>query len=93
MSLPDFKTPEAYEYPAQRIGVPLDMALPDAAGLGRLVVVCDDLFVRDCGGAAEEAVAGPTAMASWGPSGSFAVIDRFRPAPGRTITVYRLAGG
>ena len=49
------------------------------------VIVCDALFVRDCGGPAEEAY-----LASRGFTGdaAFRLVDRWLAAPGRTISVY-----
>ena len=50
-----------------------------------LVIVCDALFVRDCGGPAETAF-----LASQGQTGDAALrlVDRWVAAPGRTISVY-----
>ncbi|HEX7473761.1 MAG TPA: glycosyltransferase family 39 protein [Candidatus Limnocylindrales bacterium] len=80
-SLPDFKTSEAYVYPVQRLGGHLRADITDTIGLGAYVVVCDDLFVTDCGGTAEDhsvaALAEPLRL-----------VDRFVAAPGRTISVY-----
>jgi len=89
LSLPDFKTPEAYLFPLQRGGADASMdpaAMPTPT---TIVVVCDALFVDDCGGPAEDAVIGgrpPT-----GSGAKPALVDRFEAAPGRTISVYRLA--
>jgi len=80
-SLPDFKSAEAYLYPAERLGGNLHLDLAGTVGLGAFVVVCDDLFVTDCGGPAEDrsvaALAEPLRL-----------VDRFLAAPGRTISVY-----
>ena len=80
-SLPDFKSSEAYVYPVQRLGGHLRADITDTFGLAAYVVVCDDLFVTDCGGAAEDhsvaALAEPLRL-----------VDRFVAAPGRTISVY-----
>lgn len=80
-SLPDFKTAEAYLYPVGRLGGHLRLTVPGTVGLSAYVVVCDDLFVTDCGGPAEDhavaALAEPLRLK-----------DRFVAAPGRTISVY-----
>jgi 4-amino-4-deoxy-L-arabinose transferase-like glycosyltransferase len=94
VSLPEFKTAEAYLYPARRLGLGVGSAVADPMGLDRLVVLCDDLFVQQCGGAAEDAAARAYATTAWGPGeAGIAVLDRFRPAPGRTISIYRLGPG
>lgn len=46
---------------------------------GAIVLVCDSLFVATCGGAAEAAAV---------PAAGFNLVDRFVPAPGRTISIY-----
>jgi 4-amino-4-deoxy-L-arabinose transferase-like glycosyltransferase len=84
MSLPEFKAPDAYLYPLTRIGATIDSVVPDAMGLQALVVICDDLFVDDCGGPAEDAAAGAYRAGS----PSIELADRFSAAPGRTISVY-----
>jgi 4-amino-4-deoxy-L-arabinose transferase-like glycosyltransferase len=84
VSLPEFKAPDAYLYPLTRIGAPVSSLTLDPLGVRALVVLCDDLFIDDCGGSAEEEAAG-----AFGPDGlSFRLADRFRPAPGRTISVF-----
>jgi hypothetical protein len=93
LSLPDFKTPEAYLFPLQRAGADAAMATPaDVAALGgkpgTVVVVCDSLFVPDCGGSAEDVL---VASIVAGGSGPLTLADRFEAAPGRTISVYRVA--
>jgi hypothetical protein len=87
-SLPDFKGPEAYVFPVVRdwMEVVNVRALP--AG-GILAIVCDDLF-RDaieeaCGGPAEDAEADASIA-------SPRLVDRFSPAPGRTISLYEVGG-
>ena len=90
VSLPDFKTAEAYAYPAKRLGVPLALALADTTGLDRLTVLCDDLFVTGCGGSAEDAVAASYATDAWGFGAASSLVERFRPAAGRTISIYTL---
>jgi 4-amino-4-deoxy-L-arabinose transferase-like glycosyltransferase len=80
-SLPEFKSAEAYLYPVRRLGGNLRLSVPGTVGLGAYVVVCDDLFVPDCGGPAEDrsvaALAEPLRL-----------FDRFIAAPGRTISIY-----
>ncbi len=90
-SLPDFKTAEAYEYPLVRDGRNVDASAPGAsppiAG-STLVVLCDSLFEAAigaaCGGPAESA----SVAEAYGQP-----IDRFKPAPRQTISVYRAAQG
>ncbi len=72
VSLPVFKTPEAYAYPLVRDGRRL---VEPAEAPARIVVICDALFVTDCGGPAERTVS------------DWPVLDRFAAAPGRTVTV------
>jgi 4-amino-4-deoxy-L-arabinose transferase-like glycosyltransferase len=80
-SLPDFKSAEAYLYPVRRLGGNLHLKLAGTVGLGAYVVVCDDLFVPDCGGPAEDrSVAGLAEP--------LRLFDRFMAAPGRTISIY-----
>jgi hypothetical protein len=80
VSLPSFKTAEAYVYPLRRAGATVGERLQDPLGLDSVVVLCDSLFVPDCGGPAEDAQARVM-------RGS-ALVDRFVAAPGRTISVY-----
>lgn len=80
-SLPDFKTPEAYAYPVGRLGGQLYPAVATTFGLDAYVVVCDALFVSDCGGPAEDRAAASLAR-------PLRLVDRFVTAPGRTISVY-----
>ena len=89
-SLPDFKSTEAYAYPLTRAGatVSADTASgPIAATSDTVVVICDSLFETvigaACGGPAEATVAPPDRFGE--------PIDRFEAAPGRTISVYRMA--
>lgn len=77
VSLPAFKSAEAYLFPLVRDG----RAVSEPATADALVVVCDALFVADCGGPAED----PVAAAAGIPH----LVDRFVAAPGRTISVYR----
>lgn len=98
-SLPDFKSVEAYAYPLVRggrtvtFGAEVSEAVLRPAGASgaptQLVVICDVLFEHllgaPCGGPAEAALA---------PGGSDQqLIERFSPAPGRVISIYRLDGG
>ncbi len=76
VSLPSFKTAEAYAFPLVRDGDP--PVGPSRAGA--VVVLCDALFVHDCGGPAEA-----VAVADLG---VLRLVDRFAPAPGRTLSVY-----
>ncbi len=82
VSLPEFKSPEAYTFPLVHDG--RRVVEPPAADT--LVIVCDALFVDDCGGPAEDAAVAGIALAG----GRVPVlVDRFDAAPGRTISVYR----
>jgi len=94
IGLPLFKSTEAYGFPLERDSRVVVEAIPQGAkhDPGKLipdpaaavVVLCDSLFVRDCGGAAEEA-----ALADLWPSPiPVRLVDRWQPAPGRTISVY-----
>lgn len=89
VAIPDFKGPQAYRFPVERVRaeiVPDADALPDG---GLLVVLCDDLFREavgaPCGGPAEareiEALGRPAVLA-----------DRFEPSPGRLLSLYRVGG-
>ena len=87
VSLPDFKSTEAYGYPLIRAGARVRGASGDdpVATEGTLVVICDSRFEvaigAPCGGPAEATVA---------PADRFGQpIDRFVAAPGRTISIYR----
>jgi 4-amino-4-deoxy-L-arabinose transferase-like glycosyltransferase len=84
VSLPEFKAPDAYLYPLTRIGSPVVSGIQDPLGLQALVVVCDDLFVDDCGRSAEDTLAGAIEDEAF----PFQLADRFVAAPGRTISVY-----
>ncbi|MDO8483950.1 MAG: hypothetical protein Q7S35_03265, partial [Candidatus Limnocylindrales bacterium] len=95
LSLPDFKSVEAYAYPLVRGGRNLQMGEGvGEATLGpngtaasepeRLVVICDSLFESvigaPCGGPAEATIV---------PPGLGDPVDRFEAAPGRVISIYR----
>jgi 4-amino-4-deoxy-L-arabinose transferase-like glycosyltransferase len=90
VSLPAFKMPDAYLYPLTRTAPAVDGGTADPGGIQALVVVCDGLFVDDCGGPAEDAVAaGRGSRGTGGSTGSpLQLADRFSAAPGRTISVY-----
>jgi Dolichyl-phosphate-mannose-protein mannosyltransferase len=88
LSLPDFKTPEAYLFPLQRVGADASMDPAATPAPRTIVVVCDALFVDDCGGPAEDALIA-SRSASGGSAAAPALVDRFEAAPGRTISVYR----
>lgn len=97
-SLPDFKSVEAYAYPLVRGGRSVafgaevsEAVLRRDGGTGapaQLIAICDVLFEHllgaPCGGPAEAGIA---------PGGTDEqLIDRFSPAPGRVISIYRLDG-
>ena len=97
LAIPDFKSVESYAYPLVRGGRTLERGPViseatlawDGGATGEpetLVVICDSLFEAvigaACGGAAE-AAAVPTALGE--------PIDRFEAAPGRWISIYRVA--
>jgi hypothetical protein len=77
-SLPSFKPPDAYTYALTVDG------RPPASGRSTplLVVLCDDLFVPSCGSAALDVARARSA--------SPVLVDRFDPAPGRHLMVFRL---
>jgi hypothetical protein len=92
IGLPRFKSADAYGFPLalDRRVVALDRPggasstggdpVPDPAAA--VVVLCDSLFVVDCGGPAEAAAL----AASW--PVSVRLVDRWAPAVGRTLSVY-----
>ena len=86
LGIPDFKPTTAYEYPLVRVGVPI--AAPTEAAV--VAILCDDTFVAvvgaPCGGPAEE-------REITGLGGSWRLTDRFRPAVGRTLSVYERSDG
>ncbi len=92
IGLPTFKSTEAYGFPLERDGRDVAEAIPQGAShepeqrvpdpSAAVVIVCDALFVRDCGGPAEEA-----ALSSQRPI-PVRLVDRWEPTPGRTISVY-----
>ncbi len=82
LDVPPFKPVTAYSYPLGLLGVtPVDV--PAAR---RLVVICDDLFEQVVGAACR----GPAEAAALERAGVLrpVLLDRFAPAPGRTISVY-----
>lgn len=91
MGLPPFKGTDAYAFPLARDGVRFASGLDAASGAtasfpeDALVIVCDALFVRDCGGPAEDAL---LAGEGWLGEKAPALADRWQAAPGRTISVY-----
>ncbi|MFI5200713.1 MAG: hypothetical protein ACHQXL_10115 [Candidatus Limnocylindrales bacterium] len=77
-------TPTAWSRAAAAAGdgagaVPGLVPAADLGSAGAIVIVCDSLFVADCGGSAEAAAV---------PANGVALADRFLAAPGRTISVY-----
>jgi 4-amino-4-deoxy-L-arabinose transferase-like glycosyltransferase len=82
LDVPDFKPVTAYTYPLGLLGV----APVEVAQARRLVVICDDLFKdvvgAECRGPAEAAALDRAGITSP------VLLDRFAPAPGRTISVY-----
>jgi hypothetical protein len=94
VGLPDFKGPEAYVFPVTRAGAtvaPNDRPLPTD---GVVVVLCEDLFREsigaDCGGPAEDAAAAASGAVAGRP---VALLERFDPAPGRHLSLYRVGPG
>jgi hypothetical protein len=94
IGLPTFKSTEAYGFPLERDGRVVVEAIPQGTDrvpgtqgpdpAAALVVLCDGLFVHDCGGAAEA-----TALAAlWPGEVTVRLVDRWEPAPGRTISIY-----
>jgi Dolichyl-phosphate-mannose-protein mannosyltransferase len=80
LSLPTYKSADAYVYPLTRIGASVNEQVEDPTTAVSIVVVCDSLFIPDCGGPAEDRAA---AIAP-----ATGLVDRFSAAPGRTISVY-----
>jgi 4-amino-4-deoxy-L-arabinose transferase-like glycosyltransferase len=82
LDVPPFKPVTAYSYPLGLFGV-TPVAVPAAS---RLVVICDDLFQAVVGAACR----GPAEAAALARAGvpQPILVDRFSPAPGRTISVY-----
>jgi 4-amino-4-deoxy-L-arabinose transferase-like glycosyltransferase len=85
LDVPPFKPVTAYSYPLGLLGVtPVDVS-----AARRLVVICDDLFE----GVVGVACRGPAEAAALDRAGVIrpVLLDRFAPAPGRTISVYERA--
>jgi 4-amino-4-deoxy-L-arabinose transferase-like glycosyltransferase len=92
IGLPPFKSTEAYGFPLahDRRRVVIDLPDDSTPGTGNpvpdraaaAVVLCDSLFVPDCGGPAEDAV-----MDGFWPV-PVTLVDRWAPAVGRTLSVY-----
>jgi len=98
VSLPDFKSADAYRSPIELDRAGSTAAATDAPGSttgviasGRLpadsglVIVCDALFVRDCGGPAEDAYLGSARLL---PTVAMRLADRWLASPYRTVSVY-----
>lgn len=85
VSLPVFKTPDAYSFPLARDGSIVDATLSEA---GAIVIVCDALFISDCGGAAEEGYLAEHGFAPSDGDGRARLVDRWEAAPRRTLSVY-----
>jgi flagellar biosynthesis protein FliQ len=94
IGLPTFKSTEAYGFPLERDGRVVVESIPQGAEhdpgkqvpdpAAAVVVLCDGLFVTDCGGQAEDA-----ALAGlWSSPVPVRLVDRWAAAPGRTISVY-----
>jgi 4-amino-4-deoxy-L-arabinose transferase-like glycosyltransferase len=95
VSLPDFKSVEAYAYPLVRGGrllapsqdvnvATLETPAAESSLAGSIVVICDSLFEPvlggPCGGPAESVVAPEAGL-----------VDRFEASPGRVISIYGAA--
>ena len=80
VSLPGFRSADAYGYPLSLDGV--NLVAPSRADA--VLILCDSAWYQGCGGAAED---GWLADNAGGRGLKF--LDRFEPAPGRTLTVYR----
>ena len=84
LSLPDFKSVEAYAYPVVRAGRSVNGAAVDILP-GNLVIVCDARFEAAIGSACDGPAEDALAAATWP---DLALADRFEAAPGRFISVY-----
>ncbi len=85
LDVPPFKPVTAYSYPLGLLGItPVDVS-----AARRVVVICDDLFEHVVGAACR----GPAEAAALDRAGVVGpvLLDRFEPAPGRTISVYERA--
>ena len=87
VSLPDFKSTEAYGYPLDpgRVHASGRAGGEPGASDGTIVVICDSRFEvaigAPCGGPAEATVAPPDRFGE--------PVDRFVAAPDRTISIYK----
>lgn len=92
VGLPVFKSTEAYGFPLERDGRAVsehlapgtdrDAPSPEPDPHAAVLVVCDSLFVTDCGGPAEDAALTGFRVVP------IRLVDRWQPAQGRTISVY-----
>lgn len=78
ITLPAFKGADAYGYPLTVSGRPP----ADPATAATVVVLCEDLWIPDCGGPAEA-----RALEAVGGLGAFDLAASLQPAPGRTMTI------
>ena len=78
VTLPPFKRADAYGYPLTVSGRPPS----DPSAAATVVVLCEDLWVADCGGPAEA-----RALEDLGGAAAFDLVERLRPALGRTMTI------
>ncbi len=85
VSLPEFKSADAYRFPIER-DHPGAVDVSADPSSTTVVIVCDALFVAGCGGVAEDSfLASPGRLAG---QAAPHLVDRWQPAPGRTISVY-----
>ena len=91
VGLPSFKPTDAYAFPLARDRRIVARQAPDAGTsaaapvsdpTAAVVVLCDSLFVVNCGGPAEDAAVADTWPVAVG------LVDRWSPAAGRTLSVY-----
>lgn len=85
VTLPPFKGPAAYEYAVKVAGA----STGPATDADVVVVICEALWVPDCGGEAEARALG--ALGTGGASASLRVVERSIPVRGRTVTVLERA--
>ncbi len=90
LSLPDFKTPEAYLFPLRQAGVDASMDPTATPAPGTIVIVCDALFVDDCGGPAEDALMASRSSTGGGSGGARRSSTASRPPrAGRSRSIGR----
>jgi hypothetical protein len=91
VGLPSFKPTDAYAFPLaldrrivarQAPDAGTSAAAPVSDPRAAVVVLCDSLFVVNCGGPAEDAAVADTWPVAVG------LFDRWSPAAGRTLSVY-----